>query len=196
LEYAISEWKVDIICMPFGCPRLDRDLHNTQKAIKKAHSENIIMLAAAANHGLLDNVSYPANQDEVICVGSTDGLGNRSHFTPAPEKGVHISVLGEAVPSDWQDNMSRRKSGTSFAVPIAAATASVIIDYLQRRGMSWTEEKKYHASKIKTRKGIVSVVEKHAAITDQGFCFLRPWKLFEKDFETIDHILLDTLRHV
>jgi subtilisin family serine protease len=192
---------VDIICLPFGFPRLVKELQCIQDAIAYACSKKIILMAAAANSGGLHNVAYPGNQDEVICVNSTDGEGNSSHFNPSPEGTNAISALGEAVPSQWYDLEHpfipvARKTGTSFAVPVAAGIAAIVLDYIDKRQISWDENKKYLASKIRTRKGMLAVMQTHLSVARQGFWFLRPWDLFEKDFEMIDQLLLATLRNV
>lgn len=192
--YAVDHWDADIICMPFGFSELTSNLDCIQRAISHAHHKQVILMAAAANHGGLDDVAYPANQSEVICINSTDGEGNKSHFNPSPEGHEPVSVLGEAVPSHWPQTGAARKSGTSFAAPVAAGIAAVIMDYLNLRKGSWTEEQKFYASKIKRRKGMVSVLQKNLSAKRDKFQFLRPWELFNNDFQTIDTLLWETLR--
>lgn len=159
-----------------------------------AYSKNVILLAAAANHGGLGNVSYPANQEQVICISSTDGHGNSSRFNPSPQRCHVFSVLGEAVPSNWHESGSQRKNGTLFATHIAASIAAVTIEYLNRQKISWSDEQRVIASRIKSRNGIMTVMEKHMSAGERDrFRFLRPWKLFQKDFDRIDALLLDSL---
>ncbi|KAF2732580.1 subtilisin-like protein, partial [Polyplosphaeria fusca] len=152
LIHAADTWTVDIICLPFSFPRLARELQPIQDAITHAYSKHILILAAAANHGGLQDVAYPANQAEVIAINATDGEGNISHFNPSPHDSSVLSVLGEAVPCAWGARMDpfrvfARKSGTSFAVPVAAGIAAVLLDYIEHRRVFWTEDQRYLASK-------------------------------------------------
>jgi hypothetical protein len=193
IKYATNDWYADIICMSFGYDRYSPELSEIQSAILQAYSKNVILIAAAANHGGLENVSYPANQEQVICISSTDGHGNASRFNPSPQQCNIFSVLGEAVPS----NGAERKSGTSFAAPIAAGIAAVTIEYLNKRKVSWLDERRDVASRIKSRKGILAVMKNNLSSGERdGFRFLRPWKLFQKDFDRIDALLLDSLEDV
>lgn len=153
-------------------------------------------MAAAANHGGLDDVAYPANQNEVICASSTDGEGNQSHFNPSPQGFNTISVLGEAVPSSWPGTGAPRKSGTSFATPIIAGAAAVVLSYIRWRKEAWTADEKYTASKARSKKGMTTIMERLMTTHRAGFQFLRPWKLFEKELKVIDELLLETLRGV
>lgn len=182
--------------MPFGFSIRSQEHECVQEAIAEAYRRRVILMAAASNHGGLDDLAYPANQPEVICVSSTDGEGNQSHFTPSPQDCNTISVLGEAVPSCWSRTGSPRKSGTSFATPIVAGIAAIILNYMHWREKAWTDNEKFIASKVRCKKGMTTVMEKHMATCRDGFQFLRPWKLFEREFKAIDELLLETLRGV
>lgn len=183
--------------MSFGYDQYTPELAEIQSAILHAYSKNIILMAAAANHGGLRNVSYPANQEQVICISSTDGHGRASNFNPSPQRCNVFSVLGEAVPSYWHLSGAQRKSGTSFATPIAAGIAAVTIEYLSQRKVSWPDERKDTASRIKSRRGMMTIMERHLSSGERdGFRFLCPWKLFKKDFDRIDALLLDSLEDI
>lgn len=103
LEWAINE-EVDIISMSFG---MDNDHPAMQKQILKAYNENIIMFAAASNRGLNYEVTFPARENEVICIYSTDGNGSKSHCNPTCLKnsGYHFATVGVAVKSAWPLNL-------------------------------------------------------------------------------------------
>jgi len=100
----------------------------------ESHSRNIIFFAAASNGGTNVEVAFPASADDVICVTSSDGLGNWSYFNPHGD-GVKIgySTLGEAITSEYPEALepsgSKTQSGTSFATPIAAGIAGLLLDF-------------------------------------------------------------------
>ncbi len=74
-----------------------------QKQILKAYNENIIMFAAASNRGQNYEVTFPARENEIICVYSSNGNGGKSHCNPAALKnsGYHFATVGVAVKSAW-----------------------------------------------------------------------------------------------
>ena len=86
--------------MSFG---MDNDNPAMQKQILKAYNENIIMFAAASNRGKNYEVTFPARENEVICIYSTNGNGGKSYCNPAGLKnsGYHFATVGVAVKSAW-----------------------------------------------------------------------------------------------
>lgn len=96
-------WEVDIIGLSFGLSYQIAGLDGLRKAIKDVYSKDIVIFAAAANHGAMDDVTFPANLPKVICVNSADGDGNRSPFNPPIKREGSISALGEAIPASWHD---------------------------------------------------------------------------------------------
>ncbi|KAL7910879.1 pfs domain-containing protein [Trichoderma velutinum] len=139
IHYAVSNWKVDIISMSFGFPTCEIDgYHEIQEAITNAHANHVLLFAAASNSGGKLGRAYPARDQDVIAVHSTDTNGNRSSFSPtALSHDINLATVGEAVESAWpmhlphQSNSKflRCKSGTSFATPIAAGIAGFLLLY-------------------------------------------------------------------
>ncbi|KAK6227518.1 pfs domain-containing protein [Colletotrichum tabaci] len=140
IDYAVDEWQVDIISMSFGWPSSDFDGYDDlQEAIDRAYHKKVLMFAAASNSGGNLGRAYPASSPHVICVHSTDTLGNRSKFSPTPERNaVNIATVGDSVRSAWptflcgdgpgQDYLVSR-SGTSYATPILAGIAGFLLHY-------------------------------------------------------------------
>ncbi|KAH9228667.1 hypothetical protein K456DRAFT_803222 [Colletotrichum gloeosporioides 23] len=142
ITHAVSEWKVDIICMSFGYPKRNIDGYDRLKtALKVAEANNVLLFAAASNSGGQDTVSFPACESQVIAVYATDARGNQSDFSPtAARYRISLATIGEAVESAWpvhlcdiQDSARqlplKYKSGTSFATPIMAGIAGFLLLY-------------------------------------------------------------------
>lgn len=127
--------------MSFGFPRRIDGYQDLEKAIRDAEYADILIFAAASNSGGNRRRAYPARDDKVICVHSSDGHGNPSDFNPTPLRNQdNFSTLGEAVRSSWPaelcelDNPEAMvyKSGTSFATPVAAATAAFLLAFARQ----------------------------------------------------------------
>lgn len=126
--------------MSFGWPSSEFDGYDDlQGAIDRAYSERVLMFAAASNDGGNRGRAYPASSSHVICVHSTDALGNRSDFNPTrDEDNINLATVGESVRSAWpyslcndgahQDGLIAR-SGTSYATPILAGIAAFLLQY-------------------------------------------------------------------
>src|SRR4051794_30148719 len=87
--------------MSFGLKKEDE--HITE-LIRYAHSQNVLIFAAASNSGSRRAVAYPAMRREVFCINACDGTGKRANFTPParPNK-ANFSMLGVSVLSTWPD---------------------------------------------------------------------------------------------
>ena len=148
--------------MSFGFPGRVAGYLDLEQAIRDAEHAKILVFAAASNDGGNRKRAYPARDDKVICVHSSDGQGNPSDFSPTPiQNQDNFSTLGEAVRSSWpvglcdlEKNTEAMiyKSGTSFATPIAAATAAFLLVYA-RQNLSPAE-----ASLLKRTAGMKAVL--------------------------------------
>ncbi|WQF81022.1 Putative peptidase S8/S53 domain, peptidase S8, subtilisin, Asp-active [Colletotrichum destructivum] len=138
INWAVTEWKVDIISMSFGFP--DRDIEGyveLENALQNAYANNVVLFAAASNSGGKLGRSFPAREPEVIAVHATDANGNRSHFSPtATDYDINLATVGEAVESAWpvvlcEDDTEyvKHKSGTSYATPIMAGMTAFLMMY-------------------------------------------------------------------
>ncbi len=141
ITHAVDVWNVDIITMSFGFPsRAVEGYDKLAQAIKHAHYRDVLLFAAASNSGGQLGRAFPAREGEVVCVHSTDALGNRSSFSPtAVPEDVNLATVGEAVESAWPMHLcdadegtveyTACKSGTSYATPIMAGIAAFLLLY-------------------------------------------------------------------
>ncbi|KAI0376371.1 hypothetical protein F5Y04DRAFT_266649 [Hypomontagnella monticulosa] len=186
IKWAVQDKQVHIISISFGFPYTTRHVDHIRRAILEANAADVLIFASASNKGGNQPVAFPARMDEVICVGSTDGKGAISNFTPnlhCPDLHCYkrLCALGERIESSWPPKLLKggaglpRKSGTSFASPIAAGVAAIVLDYMWE--FKDHVEYKHHIPKLLTRRGMLLVfelmVEKYST-----YDYLVPWKLF------------------
>ncbi|KAL2196910.1 peptidase S8/S53 domain-containing protein [Corynascus similis CBS 632.67] len=139
IMYAVTEWEVDIISMSFGLTdETEPGCKDFLTAIETARSRKVLMLAAASNHGSHGIPAFPARHSSVFCIFAADGMGNRGPANPTARIHAHnFSTLGLAVESAWPRALGRellkRKSGTSFAVPVAAGIVATILLYVRQK---------------------------------------------------------------
>jgi subtilisin family serine protease len=202
IEWAISEG-VNLISMSFGFPRYTQALTDIQSSILSAYQSGIIIFAAASNGGGNSGLAYPANQNEVICIGASDGKGNKSDFTPGPYPDIsNYTTLGEGVTSSWpkalsQTGQERTKimSGTSVATPIAVGIAAMVVDFLRQLPRDVDQNLEFLVERqLRSKKGMNAVLKRLTEERD-GFMYIAPWILFCDDRkEGVAQVLLDALR--
>lgn len=151
IDWAIKECKVDIVSISLGWPRREMkkcrngSCGNAEKC-KTLHdtisdAKGVLFFAAARNGGANQGVAYPASDSNVICVYSVDPDGQKSAFSPNAASHIpSIATVGGGVKSLWPRSlfptdrdpnlkMTKHKSGTSFATPIAAGMAATLMQY-------------------------------------------------------------------
>ncbi|KAI1757959.1 pfs domain-containing protein [Xylaria castorea] len=208
INYAVSEWKVDIISMSFGFPTCDvEDYIELERALTNAYANKVLLFAAASNNGGRLGRSFPAREPTVIAVHATDANGNRSPFSPtATDDDISIATVGEAVESAWPVHLCdeggtdqtcvKYKSGTSYATPIAAGIAAFLLLYARINIPTKADALKSHQ---RMKAVLRKVAEKGINHTRRdGYHFidlsLHTDSLFGKEKEHIDLIMTDLLR--
>ncbi|KAF4968625.1 hypothetical protein FSARC_4000 [Fusarium sarcochroum] len=176
IDDAVKNWQPDIITMSFGWPARDKGYESLEKAIKNAHSNDVLLFAAASNDGANANRAWPARHSGVICVHSTTADGNPSPFNPVAIRGDNFAVVGEAVQGAWpqhlcdtQVNQSclAHKSGTSFATPIAAGIAAFLLQYAR------SKLGKTQAARLRRFEGMATVLRR-ISVEKQGYNYIAP----------------------
>ncbi|KAK2688969.1 hypothetical protein QWA68_012544 [Fusarium oxysporum] len=186
ITYAVDVWDVDIISMSFGLTsdslindtKLKVAYRNIDAAIQNAKST--IFLAAAANHGSHGPRTFPANHDSVICIHASDGNGKDGGISPDPEStDDNFMILGIAL-----ELGGGRKSGTSYAAPMAASMAAHII-YTAENLLDLTDTARY---RLRTGRGMREMFRLMCGRNcTGGYRFLAPWvELWTKDWH-LDH---------
>jgi subtilisin family serine protease len=170
--------------MPLG---IKDDPLSVVEALNEARKQGIIILASASNEGANHTISFPARLNNVFCIGSADGKGSRSSFSPPFIGEEKYSVLGEEVlgasPSQEGEELARgysRRSGTSTAVIIAAGIAALLIDYTRQ----FMERGKGADNWDNLRKIFIKMSE---ATAEESYRYLAPRYLFEtsKDVKAV-----------
>ena len=100
-----------------------------------------LIFASAFNIGADNTVAFPIDFQGIFCIGSADGLGTQSIFSPLSRSIEKYSVLGEAVSGACPKFLSEqhgyngatqtiRRNGTSTAVLVASGIAALLVDYV------------------------------------------------------------------
>jgi subtilisin family serine protease len=214
IAWAIEN-EVDVISMSFGW---ESEQEEVDKQIDLARSKGILLFAAASNDGDLGTGSYPASKHSVYCVYSCSGFGAKSTFNPRsskPEKsfmfpGEDITILGanhkptKGVQSG--EGFIERRTGTSYATPIAAGTAAMLLD-LARQEVTKPQVLRDVERRLKKVEGMSDVLlAMSGEPRDGGYYHVRPWILLGKSKpipskhnvgETHKwHALMNVLRHL
>ncbi|EWZ43527.1 hypothetical protein AU210_006996 [Fusarium oxysporum f. sp. radicis-cucumerinum] len=186
ITYAVDVWDVDIISMSFG---LTSDSLINDTKVKVAYrdidaaienAKSTIFLAAAANHGSHGPRTFPANHDSVICIHASDGNGKDGGISPEPKStDDNFMILGIAL-----ELGGGRKSGTSYAAPMAASMAAHII-YTAENLLDLTDTARY---RLRTGRGMREMFRLMCGRNcTGGYRFLAPWvELWTKDWH-LDH---------
>jgi subtilisin family serine protease len=186
--------------MSFGFP--DRNIDNyssLEKSIEKAHTSHRLLFAAASNSGANLERAYPARQEEVICVHSTNSNGNRSDFSPTAMHGHNFATIGEAVGSAWPPSLTEEgagdvyKSGTSFATPIAASIGAFLLQFAR---LHFTAEKAQELKKSSRMKAVLEAIAKKNLRDGYEYIELSLYgdNFFGKE-DLVGSLLLDAMKH-
>ncbi|MFN9630647.1 MAG: S8 family peptidase [Cyanobacteriota bacterium] len=106
-----------------------------ENAVRLCEQRNILLVAAAGNDGCAC-LHVPAALPNVLAVGAMDACGHPLDFSNWGERYQHQGLLapGENILGAKPGGGTARLNGTSFAAPIAAGVAALLLSEQVRRG--------------------------------------------------------------
>ena len=124
IKYA-ADHGADVINLSFGSPKKSSVVRD---AIKHAHQRGAVLVAAVGNDGqdTGEFPQYPAALGQVIGVAAMDQESRKAGFSNYGKR-VSVTSLGVELASAYPGDDYAVWSGTSFAAPLAAAQAALIL---------------------------------------------------------------------
>ncbi len=132
LEYAMEEG-VEIITMSLSCGQRD----NIDDNLEEAYNAGIFIDCASGNSDQIINpawINYPARSQYVFAVGASDDDGLRAEWGPPGLTGesrygaeLMVNAPGEGIWSTKLNDTYGSGTGTSFAAPIVAGVAGLLL---------------------------------------------------------------------
>lgn len=165
------------------------DETSLEKALDYARSNNVLVFAATSNDGNREDpgIMYPARASNVISVDPATGEGKTSDFKPPSNdryntKGYRFTAPGEdimaAYPPDLESSGSSRVTGASFATPIAAGVAALILEFARQLPLGLEPSIFNHLGRIDIMRDVLYEFCSEASDRETDFRFIRPWKKF------------------
>jgi subtilisin family serine protease len=203
-----------MIVMSFGFESpidiIDSALRNATQTFKEEGltRTRTLIFAATRNDGANKDVAWPARSHDVIGISSTDGNGEISSFNPPDDRSHSIFyALGEAVevccpPHMKKRNNTTRMSGTSFANPIAAGLAAIVLGYVKMaasRNFESSLDLRAVLKRLRTMDGMKAILQHRMNRgTKEGWPRIIPWDWLKKERHGRNVILneiWETLKH-
>lgn len=96
-----------------------------RQAVRYAHDQGVIMVAAAGNDGF-DRMSFPAAYSEVLAVTAVDATGLQARF-PNQSAAIDFAAPGVGILAAGEDEGTLLFSGTSAAAPFVTGSLVSLI---------------------------------------------------------------------
>lgn len=171
--YALKQ-NVDVINLSVGWSSKEDSLL-VSELIKKAHELGVLVVVAGGNSSH-STETYPCSYNEVICVGSHNPDGTRSHFSNFGSS-IDVYAPGHNILSTWPLDLRPKlfterhgyeyKNGTSFSAPFVVGVLARLLNL----GFSPDEARVKMLSGL--RKGNVDLVK---AVAFDPKSFIYPYK--------------------
>ncbi len=195
-------WGVDVINMSFGwdeseLPGMVAAGDGISGAIEFAEKQGVLLFAAASNYGLteVNDVFYPARDPRVISVDAEDGLGNPAPFALRSlhgSGGVRYCAPGLSIQSPV---CATPMCGSSFACPVAAGVAALLLEFARHKGVSLSNSKSVRSA-LSSAQGmsILFMAMSQQAANHPGFKMLYPWHFLRQAQR--EKVALDIVKHL
>ncbi|KAI1345852.1 peptidase S8/S53 domain-containing protein [Xylaria sp. FL0043] len=183
MPVAEGGWEVDVINMSFGweeseLPRTPEATQGVSGAIKFADERGVLLFAAASNYTFskLNDVLYPARDGYVISVDVDDCLTDPSSFALRSRHGsgrIRYCAPGLSVNSPVS---AEPMCESSFACPVAAGVAALILEFARQRDISLSKSDSVQKAMSSTQ-GMLHIFEPMSQQTTShlGFRMIYPW---------------------
>ena len=187
INWAVLEWEVDIITISIALSEKTYDINaELDHALSpKTTGKGKIVFAAAGNRGANKQREWPARKPGVIAIHATDGRGEAPNINPPREGNHNFATLGHDINMRWPCKGEGSKfedmyiSGTSFSTPIAAGMAANVLEFARHRlKLSEWEQPRFYS-----HNGMRKILAEMAVRQQNGYDYLRPWRLWEEAFE-------------
>ena len=182
---------MDMISMSLG---FENRISALQEVIELAFQRRVTIFVATSNSGGNNDIAFPASEFEmVVGVNSTDPWGRWSKFSPPRlQLSENFCTLGEAIESSWPSHLGQgtkqRRSGTSYATPIATGFAATLL-YIARLTIDDSDKLKALRSCSRIKALLRSISKR----LENGQHYLR-WLYWKEDPEDITRLILKVLR--
>ncbi|KAI0533752.1 hypothetical protein GGR58DRAFT_521141 [Xylaria digitata] len=174
INWAVKEENAHIVSLSLGFKSEDPGVKAAlEEAINSEMMPRRIVFAAGGNWGYNYPHAFPAGQRGVLRVHGVTGNGGDGNFNVKTDSNNRIATLGVAIESQWQGEKVWI-SGTSFATPIAAATAANVLEFAQREMKLDVNSRRWND--LLSFKGMRAVLRLMCTDTDK-FEYMTPWHL-------------------
>lgn len=109
-----------------------------EKAVVYVSERGVTCVGSAGNRGL-ETLTYPAAYQQVIGVGSTTMLDQRSIFSNFGDNLVRIGAPGEGIITPYPGGKYAAAWGTSFSAPIVSGAVALMLHVKPQLGWEWAD---------------------------------------------------------
>lgn len=194
ISWAVNQ-DVDIISMSCG---FELENPSVIESLNAARLKGCVMFASSVSDSATGTLQFPTSRYGVIKVHSADGYGQSSAFNPPPSRhDNNFTFLGEGLPLELKNGNAAYSSGTSFATPVAAAIAALLLTFVRMNSEHIAKD----VEEFLKNPMWIEIILQYMSSSRDAYDYVVPWKLFndrDGDFEVaskISAILRSAMEH-